>query len=81
MNDIIEYKIAEHDNRLDEHEKRLDKQREDINTQDKAIMMLTNSIDNLAKQLAQGFSVVKWLGGIFLAEVIGFFFFMIRSLF
>lgn len=78
---LVDYKIQEHDKRLDEHDVKFKEQDEKIVMQDKSIIKLASSIDNLTNKLSSGFSLIKWFTGIFLVELVGFFFFMIKSLF
>ena len=82
MNDeIVNYKIAEHDEKLKEHDKMLDEHEHKINDTNASMIRLADSVDNLSKNVEKGFSLMKWFIGLFAAGIIGFFFYMIQSLF
>lgn len=78
---IIEYRVDEHDKKLAEHDKVLDDHEQKINSLAVSSTKLADSIDNLSSNMEKGFSLMKWLLGVLASGVIGFFFYMIQSLF
>lgn len=73
-NKLIEYKVEEHDREIKEHSIALRKQGGDI-------IKLTHSLEGLTAQLKNTMNVVKWFIGIMVVQFVGFFFYMIQSLF
>ena len=82
MNDeIVNYKITEHDEKLKEHDKMLDNHEHRINDTNTSMIRLADSVDNLSKNVEKGFLLMKWFIGLFATGIVGFFFYMIQSLF
>ena len=82
MNDeIVNYKITEHDEKLKEHDKMLDEHEHKINDTNASMIRLADSVDNLSKNVEKGFSLRKWFIGLVATGIIGFFFYMIQTLF
>ena len=59
---------------LDEHEHK-------INDTNASMIRLADSVDNLSKNVEKGFSLMRWFIGLFATGIVGFFFYMIQSLF
>ena len=82
MNDeLVNYKITEHDEKLKEHDKVLDEHEHKINDTNASMIRLADSVDNLSKNVEKGFLLMKWFIGLFAAGIVGFFFYMIQTLF
>lgn len=82
MNDeIVNYKITEHDAKLKEHDKVLDEHEHKINDTNISVVKLADSVDNLTKSMDKGFSLLKWFISLFATGIVGFFFYMIQTLF
>lgn len=82
MNDkVLEYKVDEHDKRLDEHDKVLGEHEHKINDLAASNIRLADSVDSLSKNMEKGFTLMKWFLGLLASGIVGFFFYMIQSLF
>ena len=78
---LVEYRVDEHDKKLAKHDKVLDDHEQKINSLAVSSTKLADSIDNLSNNMEKGFGLLKWLLGVLASGVIGFFFYMIQSLF
>ena len=78
---VLEYKVDEHDKRLDEHDRVLGEHEHKINDLATSNIRLADSVDNLAKNMEKGFTLMKWFLGLLASGIVGFFFYMIQSLF
>lgn len=78
---VLEYKVGEHDKRLDEHGRVLEEHEHKINDLATSNIRLADSVDNLAKNMEKGFTLMKWFIGLLASGIVGFFFYMIQSLF
>lgn len=78
---VLEYKVGEHDKRLDEHDRVLGEHEHKINDLATSNIRLADSVDNLAKNMEKGFGYMKWFLGLLASGIVGFFFYMIQSLF
>ena len=79
MNDeIVNYKITEHDEKLKEHDKMLDDHEHRINDTNTSIIKLADSVDNLSKNVEKGFSLMKWFIGLLVGSFVAFFFYAIQ---
>ena len=78
---LVEYRLERHSEKLKEHDVRLKEHDEQIRKLSENSVKLSDSIDALNDNMKSGFGVVKWIGGMFLVQIVGFFFFMVQSLF
>lgn len=79
--EVLEYKVGEHDKRLDEHDKVLGEHEHKINDLAASNIRLADSVDSLSKNMEKGFTLMKWFLGLLASGIVGFFFYMIQSLF
>lgn len=77
---LLEYKVDEHDNKIKEHDSRLNEHEHKIEDIVVSNQRLADSIDTLAKNMRDGFGVLRWLIGLFISGLVGMFFFIIQSL-
>ena len=79
--DMLEYKVGEHDKKLTEHDKKFEEQEHKINDLVVSNTKLADSVDSLSKNMEKGFTLMKWFIGLLASGIVGFFFYMIQSLF
>lgn len=78
---LIEYRVSEYDDKLKEHDDILNEHEHKINDLVSSNQRLADSVDNLARNVREGFGVLRWLIGLFISGLVGMFFFIIQSLF
>lgn len=78
---VLEYKVGEHDKKLDEHDRVLGEHEHKINDLVTSNIRLADSVDSLSKNMEKGFTLMKWFIGVLASGIVGFFFYMIQSLF
>ena len=79
--EVLEYKVGEHDKKLTEHDRVLGEHEHKINDLAASNIRLADSVDSLSKNMEKGFTLMKWFLGLLASGIIGFFFYMIQSLF
>lgn len=68
---LIDYKVEQHGEKLKEHDRLFKEQAEKLNSHEKTIVVLAQSIENLVEQLATTNSMVKWFIGIVVTQMLG----------
>ena len=80
-NELLEYKVGEHDAKLKEHDVKFKENDMKISENEKNYIRLSQSVDELTNSIKSVASIGKWLIGLFATELVGFFFAILLKLF
>lgn len=77
---LLEYKVGEHDDKLKKHDTILNEHEHMLNDLVNSNQRLADSIDKLTDNVRAGFGMFRWLIGLGITSLVGFFFFVIQSM-
>lgn len=77
---FLEYKVEEHDEKLKKHDNILDEHEHMLNELATSNQRLADSIDRLTDNVRAGFGTFRWVIGVGITSLVGFFFFIIQSM-